>query len=182
MECVSSCILIVDDEPGIRDLFTENLGSQGYVCLTASNGQEALQILGSHPVDLVLLDVVMPGMTGPTLFQNLEERYPDVAVIFITAIDDLNLAVEYLKSGAYDYIVKPVSLIRLLRAVETSLEKHRGKFEDEQQSTHLEHLVVHQSQALRNKQREITALNHMIQHRLRWYPKTRQLAKRESSS
>jgi DNA-binding NtrC family response regulator len=131
---------------------------------TASNGLEALQILGTHLVDLVLLDVVMPGMTGPTLFQNLEEHYPDVAVIFITAMDDLNLAVEHLKSGAYDYIVKPVSLIRLLRAVETSLGKHKEKFENEQQSTHLEQLVVHQSQALRNKQRELTALNHMIQN------------------
>ena len=164
MECVSNCILIVDDEQGIRDLFKEILGSQGYDCYMASGGHEAFQILDTHVVDLVLPDVMMPGMTGLTFFQNLGERYPGVAVIFITAVDDLNLAVEHLKSGAYDYIVKPVSQKRLLRAVDTSLDTRKAKFEKDQNNIHLEDLVVHQSKALRNKQHEAMALNRMIQN------------------
>ena len=111
-------ILIVDDEEGIRELVRRRLEKQGYVCYTAPNGYEALEVLATEAVDLALVDVMMPSMTGLSLFQHVRESYPDVAVIFSTAVDDLSLAVEHIKKGAYDYVVKPVTQARLQRAVE----------------------------------------------------------------
>jgi DNA-binding NtrC family response regulator len=106
-------ILIVDDEEGIRDLLKDNLEARGYVCSTAPNGDAALEILAAEPADLALIDIMMPRMTGLSLFQHLTELHPDTAVVFITAIDDVSVAVEHLKKGAYDYVCKPVSRARL---------------------------------------------------------------------
>ena len=111
-------ILVVDDEPGIRDLLKDNLEEQGYVCHTAPDGDAALNVLAEQTVQLALVDIMMPGMTGLSLFERVRERYPDLAVIFVTAWDDLNIAVQNLKNGAYDYVVKPVTRKRLQQAVE----------------------------------------------------------------
>ena len=100
----SGRILIVDDEEGIRDLLSEGLEQQGYLCHTSPDGTSALETMATQPVDLVLLDMMMPGMTGLSVFRKLKERFPTVAVIFLTAVDDLTLAVENLKGGAYDYL------------------------------------------------------------------------------
>ena len=137
---------------------------EGYACHTASSGHGALEVLSTHAVDLVLLDIMMLAMTGLSLFQRLEERHPDVAVMFVTGVDDITLAVEHLKGGAYDYLVKPVSQRRLLQAVEESLEKHRARLRAERHRTHLEELVLNQSRALQNRVREVHALNRMIQN------------------
>lgn len=133
MQNTRAQIPIVDDEEGIRDLLDllrENLEEQGYVCYTAASGESALDILADHPVDLALLDMMMPGMTGLNLFRHMTDRFPDTAVIFDTAVDDLSLAVRQLKDGAYDYIVKPVARKRLLNSVEEALYKRNALLKD----------------------------------------------------
>ena len=159
----SARILIVDDEEGIRDLLQEALEQQGYRCHTSPDGTSALETLAAQPVDLVLLDMIMPGMTGLSLFRKLKERFPTTAVIFLTAIDDLSVAVEYLKGGAYDYLVKPVPRSRLHQAVEDALSRRLVDLEDREQKRRLEEQVSNQSVSLESRVRELTALNNMVQ-------------------
>ena len=90
-------ILVVDDEEGIRELLKDILEEEGYICLTAGSGLEALQFTDSEAVDLALVDMIMPGINGATLFQLLRGLYPDLAVVFITAVSDVDLAVEHLR-------------------------------------------------------------------------------------
>lgn len=102
-------ILIVDDSLDNRLLYTKGLEGRGYVCHTDSSGGAALEVLSREPVDIALIDIMMPGMTGSSLFQHVNELHPEVAVIFLKAVDDLNIAVDHIKKGAYDYLVKPVT-------------------------------------------------------------------------
>ena len=123
-------ILVVDDEAGIRDLLEENLMEHGYVCHAVGSGSRALEILAAERVDLALIDIIMPEMTGLTLCEQLNQRYPDIPVVFLTAIDDLRFAVERVKTGADDYLVKPVSRKLLQRVIAEVLEKRRASEEE----------------------------------------------------
>ena len=109
METKATKLLLVDDEEGITELFEEMLEAVGYDCSTAASGEEALEIISEGPVDLALVDIMMPGMSGLTLFQQARALHPDLAVIFVTAVRDIHTAVENLVNGAYNYLVKPVT-------------------------------------------------------------------------
>ncbi len=93
MKHPGSHILIVDDEEQLAETFKDALEDSGYVCYTAACGEAALQILNTEAVDLALLDIMMPGMSGISLFHEMKEQYPEVATIFITAVDDLGTVV-----------------------------------------------------------------------------------------
>ena len=108
----------------------------------------------------------MPQMTGLTLFQYLQDRYPDLAVVFVTAINDLDMAVEHLKVGAYDYIVKPVTRKRSQQVVEEALTKRQAVLEDKQHRELLEERVSFQARGLEAKDRELSSLNRVFQSRL----------------
>ena len=155
-------ILIVDDESGLRDLHQENLEDAGFICFTAGNGPEALDILAVEVIDLAVIDIIMPGMSGLELFELMKERYPWVAVLFVTAVDQMDVAVSRVKGGASDYLVKPVSRLKLIGAVTEALEKKAEFLEASGHHQHLEELLVHQSKALANKVREVRALNRMF--------------------
>ena len=72
-------ILVVDDEQQVRDLFCESLGEAGQTCFSAAGGKEALGILAKEDIDLVIIDIIMPGMSGLSLFEHIKDRHPDVA-------------------------------------------------------------------------------------------------------
>lgn len=118
-----SRIIIVDDEQGIRDLLQDNLEEEGYICYSAASAEEALKILAAQRVELAILDIMMLGMTGLSLFDYIKEIYPYVAVMFVTAVNDANLGAVVLRNGASDYIVKPVTRKRLLQAVQDALDR-----------------------------------------------------------
>ena len=162
MQLDKSHILIVDDEDGIRELFKVILEERGYVCYTAPSGDVALEVLAAETVDLALVDIIMPKMTGTTLFQQVKERYPDVAVVFSTSLDDLNLAVDYLKNGAYDYIVKPMTRERLRQVVEESLQQRKANLKEKQQRSLLAEQVTRKVTQLETKERELSSLNRMF--------------------
>ena len=159
-------VLIVDDENGIRELFRANLEEEGYECHTAESSEAALEVLASTEFEVALVDITMPRMTGLSLFQHMKELYPDIAVVFITAVDDLSLAVEHLKSGAYDYIVKPLTRTRLQQAVEGSLAKRKTGLEQRRHRRMLEERVPEQTQELEARIRELASLNRMFQTEL----------------
>ncbi|MDA1271394.1 MAG: response regulator [Chloroflexi bacterium] len=155
-------ILIVDDEQGLRELLQENLEDAGYICFAASNGRTALDIMSAESIDLAIVDVMMPEMSGLELFQLMRGKYPWVAVVFVTAVDQMDVAVSQVKNGAMNYLVKPVSKTRLIDAVSEALNQQSEFLENTGHQQHLEELLVHQSKALENKVREVRALNKMF--------------------
>ena len=152
-------ILVVDDEERIRDLFRETLETAGYSCLLASDGQEALDVLAREPVDLALLDIIMPGMSGTDLFHRMQATYPEVPVVFVTAMTDVDLAVDSLKTGAYDYITKPMRFQELGRAIERALDRKRARREEQDRHNGLQRLVDVKSDEVEQRLHEVTALN-----------------------
>ncbi len=122
-----SHILIVDDEEDIRGLLKATLEAQGHVCHSASSGQEAIEILSSVDVDLALIDIIMPVMSGLSLFKYIREYFPDVAIVFVTNVHDMNLAFDLIKDGAYDYLVKSRIQHGLVQSVERSLKERSAR-------------------------------------------------------
>ena len=159
-------ILIVDDEQRLRDLFKCNLEEQGYICHTADTGAGALEVLTNQPVDLALIDVVMPGMTGLSLFQRIREHHPDVAVVFVTGVDDPHIAVEYVKNGADDYVVKPVTRKRLLQTTEDALARRSDELNETRNIRLMEERIGLQSTELDQRLRELKSLNRLFQAEL----------------
>ena len=162
MSDAGKTVLVVEDHRGTRELLARSLRARGYHCHLAGNGEEAIELLSTTGVDLALLDIVMPTTTGLTLFKYMKDNHPEVAVIFVTALDDLQLVAEYFKQGAYDYIVKSTVKHRLTSSVEEALERRQVKLKDKRHLGHLEELVEHQRTALQDRWREISALNRML--------------------
>ena len=156
-------ILIVDDEQDIRSLLKLTLEDKGYVCHTAESAKEAIEVLNTESVDLALMDIIMPEMTGLSLSKYVKETFPGVAIVFVTSVDDMNLAFDCVKEGAADFIIKSKIPFRLLEAVGQALERRAASRERERQ---LEELLEDQATALRRKSQEITALNRMFRDNL----------------
>jgi DNA-binding NtrC family response regulator len=100
-------ILVVDDERSIRVGLKGLLAKEGHAVSIAESGDEALRLLGDQPFDLVLTDLRMPGVDGMALLQQIKERHPDTLVVMMTAYGSEKIAVEAMKAGAHDYLVKP---------------------------------------------------------------------------
>ncbi|GAB4339944.1 MAG: sigma-54 dependent transcriptional regulator [Calditrichia bacterium] len=116
---MKTTILIVDDEVDALDLMEELFIKHGYQTYTARNGLEALEMIERHEPDILLSDMVMPEMDGIRLLDEVSKKYPDIAVIMITAHGTIETAVEAMKKGAKDYILKPLRLDEILAKVET---------------------------------------------------------------
>jgi putative two-component system response regulator len=142
-------ILVVDDEPGIREVLCRKLSSAGFQCLTAPDGLTALKLLKSNPADLVLLDVTMPGKSGAAVLKDIKAKYPDTAVIMVTAVADVQTVISLMKAGAYDYVIKPVELNVLLFSIGRALEKRKLKLENREYQLHLERKVAEQTGKMR---------------------------------
>lgn len=102
-------LLVVDDEEGIREVLRITLTDAGYEVLTAENGFAGLGMVKTHKPDIVLTDIRMPGMDGMALLKSVKQLFPEIEVIMITGYGDANLAIESLKTGAVDFISKPVN-------------------------------------------------------------------------
>jgi len=131
---MSTQILVVDDEPRYVRLMEANLASEGYHVLKASNGQEAVEAVDKHHPDLVLLDVMMPVLSGFEACERIRE-FSNVPVIMVTAKGDEQDRVKGLDVGADDYIVKPYSATELLARVRAVLRRAQLSGGTFQQST-----------------------------------------------
>ena len=125
MTCGSSQhrILVVDDDPNTREVLSRNLSAEGYLVFCAPGVQEALKILESETVDLVVTDMKMPKVSGLDLVRHVRENLDDTEVMMITGYATVNGAVEAVKSGAEEYLAKPFTDEELLSAVRRALEK-----------------------------------------------------------
>jgi len=137
-------ILIVDDEMLNRMLLSASLQESGYTVETAENGQQALQMLRAQPFDAVLLDLVMPGLDGYQVCEQIKAdgQIHDIPVIFISALEDIGDKVRAFAVGGADYVTKPFQFEEVLARVETHL-------------------------ALRDLQRQLQAVNRELERRLK---------------
>lgn len=115
-------ILIVEDEEAISNLIRMSLQKAGYSCEQAMDGESAADRIAEHTYDLVLLDIMLPGMNGYELLNYIKTT--NMPVIFITAMGTLDDKVKGLKAGADDYITKPFEMVELLARVESVLRRY----------------------------------------------------------
>jgi putative nucleotidyltransferase with HDIG domain len=140
-------ILVVDDEETIREIVSSMLGGAHFQTRQAANGVEALAILESgDEFDLVLSDLMMAEMDGNALLERAKERYPDMPIVMLTAVHDIQVALQALRNGAYDYLLKPFEREQLLATVRRALENRRLKRENDAYRTNLESLVAARTQ------------------------------------
>ncbi len=142
-------ILIADDEKTVRRLLHQKLSGEGYHCKEAGTAEQALDMLRSNAVELVLLDIRMPGKSGAELLPEIKTSYPDTAVIMATAIIDTHIAIQCMKLGAYDYLNKPFNLDEVSLSVDRALEKRRLELENRDYQQHLEQKVEAQARKIR---------------------------------
>ncbi|HET9385908.1 MAG TPA: response regulator [Gemmatimonadales bacterium] len=121
----STTVLVVDDEDGIRQALTRFLTRLGYQVQTAANGTEALERQGAHHPQAMLCDIRMPETSGVELLPRMLARDPDLAIIMLTAIDEPRTAIECLKLGAHDYLIKPVDLEELEVSLQHALRQRQ---------------------------------------------------------
>ena len=127
-----AAILVVDDDESLRRVTQVQLQQAGFSVEAAASGKQALEILEGNPVDLVLTDMKMPGMTGLALLRAVQQSQPEMLVIVMTAYGTIETAVEAVKAGAYDYITKPVNQEDLLILLDRALG-HRALHEEVRQ-------------------------------------------------
>ena len=143
-------ILIVDDEDSIREVVSSMLTSSSFVCTQAQSGKEALALLQSgEEFELMLSDMMMPVMDGEALLAATKERFPDMPVVMVTAMHDISIALNAIRNGAYDYLLKPFDREQLLATVRRALENRRLKLENRAYQTNLEALVTARTEQLR---------------------------------
>jgi len=143
----SVCCLIVDDEAPLRAVLRRILEQQGMRCRDASSGAEAIAMLEAEPAALVLSDYHMPEMDGVQLLGVIRERWPETAVVMVTGVSDVDLAVQCLGNGAMDYVTKPFRVEEIRGRLGQALEKRRLLLENRAYRQHLEERVQAQARA-----------------------------------
>jgi len=142
-------ILVVDDEPLIREIIIRKLSEFGYIATPVENAFEALNKMREKSYPLVLSDIMMPGMDGIELLKRLRSLYPDTAVVMITAVSNVNIAIEALREGAYDYLIKPFNFEEVVLSVKNAFERRDLILENRLYQKHLEALVENQTSEIR---------------------------------
>ncbi|RNC66677.1 MAG: response regulator [Desulfuromonadales bacterium] len=147
---MSTTILTVDDEEMIRDLLVAALSREGYRCFQAGSAEEARMVLRSQSVDLALLDIMMPGLSGLEFLKEIKALSNDTVVLMVTAISDMETAMKCIHLGADDYLLKPFDIERMLLTIRNSLEKRRLLIENREYQANLEKKVETQTGQIRS--------------------------------
>ncbi len=125
MEKKCGTILVVDDDKDICSLISEVFIDRGYFVLKTTDGLKALEIIKKEEVNIIISDVKMPNMDGITLLKEVKKEHSDIEVIIITGFGTIEYAVEAMKLGAYDFILKPLNFSHLLIIVERIFNNKR---------------------------------------------------------
>ena len=123
MDASESTVLVVDDERSNLDTLKRIFQREKYRVLLASSGKEALEVLRTHQVHVVLSDVMMPGMNGVDLLKAVKSITPEVEFVLMTAYGTVELAVSAMKEGAYDFVEKPLKRVNIVKTVRKAVEK-----------------------------------------------------------
>ena len=148
-------VLIVDDDRQVREVLHEVFLSRGYTCHVAGNGQEGLEVFESVRPPLTVTDMKMPVMDGLEFLKRVRARDGDAAVLVLTGVGDVRTAIESLKTGAYDFILKPVNVDELLIAAERALERRQLLLERREHEALLERRVAEATRELGSMLKEL---------------------------
>ena len=149
-------ILTIDDESVIRGSIHAYLEDYDYRVLEADNGRTGLEIYHREPIDLVLVDLRMPEMGGIQVLKTIRAKTPDLPVIVVSGAGDISDVVEALRLGAWDYLMKPIDDMSILKhAIEKGLERGRLFEENRQYQTELENRVSIKTEELREVNRRL---------------------------
>ncbi|HEX6200038.1 MAG TPA: sigma-54 dependent transcriptional regulator, partial [Thermoanaerobaculia bacterium] len=118
-------ILIIDDEEVLQDVLSSLLRKEGYEVLSAKTGETGLEVLAEEEVDLVLLDLMLPGISGQEVLKEIRRREPEMVVVVVTAYSSIESAIEAMRQGAFHYIPKPFKNEEVLLTVRKGLEQRR---------------------------------------------------------
>ena len=170
-ESPPASVLIVDDEVFFREVIREGLEESGYKVYQAEDGSECLNEFREHHPDVVLLDLRMPKMDGLSVLSVLSNESPETPIIVVSGAGAMRDALEALRLGAWDYILKPVELEVLRHAVRRAVERQRLLRENQRHNVILEATVRQRTAELEKRTKELehanTALRHQIQERKR---------------
>src|SRR5213593_4151338 len=158
--------LVVDDEPRLRRVLVRLLEGEGFTCREAGSGPEAIAMLEQQPAPLVISDLRMPQMDGATLLREIVSRWPDTAVIMVTAVAEVESAVACLQLGALDYVAKPFHLDEVRARVMQALDKRRLILENRMYQEQLEQRVQEQARRIEELSLErLQALVHALEEK-----------------
>src|SRR5262245_1452479 len=118
-------VLVVDDEKFIRDIIADFLGMEGYIVRTAEDGSSAVSELERARYDMVISDLKMPRMGGLELLKEVAKTHPDTLTVIMTGFGTVETAIDAMKRGAYDYILKPFKVEEIVHIVQRGIEKRR---------------------------------------------------------
>jgi DNA-binding NtrC family response regulator len=149
-------ILVVDDDAGQRSLLESFLSGQGFQIITASSGEEAIDLLNSQPVSMMISDVRMPGMSGLEVLKKARKKKQNLPVLMVTAYPDIRDAVGAMQDGAVNYLEKPIDLEELLASVRTALRMQVTDKPSLPEEIDLPDNVIAQSKQMLDVIREIT--------------------------
>ncbi|MGH9482637.1 MAG: response regulator, partial [Terriglobales bacterium] len=141
-------LLVVDDEPMVRELLCSYLGENGFECLGSGGVEDALRCLASGRIDLIISDLHMPGRTGLELLEAVGVSYPETAFLMATAAPDTRVAIEAMRNGAADFLLKPLDLKHVLATVREALERQRARLAVERRRREVERLLAERTEQL----------------------------------
>jgi DNA-binding NtrC family response regulator len=116
-------VLLVDDEAEFVNTLTKRMNKRNVNASSVESGEAALEFLEKHPIDVVVLDVKMPGMDGIQTLRNIKERHPLTEVIMLTGHANVEVAIQGMELGAFDYLMKPMAIDNLLYKIEDASKK-----------------------------------------------------------
>lgn len=148
-------MLVVDDETHVRSMLGSTLERQGYEVKLASSGREALEMLGLDNFDLVLTDIVMQDINGIALLERIHAQQPNLPVVMVTAIHDISVAIDSMRRGAYDYLLKPFERDHLLATVQRALDHRQVLQASQNYQLSLEQMVQARTEMLRHAMEDL---------------------------
>jgi putative nucleotidyltransferase with HDIG domain len=148
-------ILIVDDEAHVRSMIAATLERQGYQVTLASGGREAVDALEQDSFELILTDIVMQDGNGLALLERIHAENPHLPVIMVTAIHDISVAIDSMRRGAYDYVLKPFEREHLIATVQRALEHRHALQESRSYQQNLEQVVRARTEMLRQAMEDL---------------------------
>ena len=144
-------ILVVDDEETVRNLLQRILEKAGYQVTTAANGKEALYKVSLEEIEVVLLDIKMPDMSGIEVLSKLTVDSPDTCVIMVTSVIDMETAIETMKLGTYDYITKPFDRDEVVQKVLGAIERWKRQLKDKHCYLQLQKGITEKTQLMQEQ-------------------------------
>ncbi len=151
-------ILIVDDEHGFRTTLSRFIEKEGHKAFVASESKEAFDTLATHEIDIIVSDIIMPGISGIELMKKVREFYPNIKIVLITGEPTLEGATDAVRNGAFDYLTKPVSREAFCKAINTAAKIKRLEDQNRHFQANLEKKVAERTEQLRRYQERLVTI------------------------